>query len=221
LKTGAIDRIINRLLNRYRGDAVLLHRPYPPHIAARTNSKLGGLPRLPEYYEWPRTPNGLPLHFLAQIDRADIGLGSPLPPRGVLFFFRRNDEEQIWRADRPEDACRVLYVQDAFAATPQHAAPADLPAIGGYYPPPFARPFLHPGEAGPNIHVEWPIQPLGFDSWPVSSAVHTMIPAPSFDWGRLNPARLFKNSWPASLQRAWAVDEIADRYDEVLEPKGH
>jgi hypothetical protein len=130
-------------------------------------------------------------------------------------------EEQIWRADRPEDACRVLYVQDAFAATPQHAAPADLPPIGGYYPPPFARPFLHPGEAGPNIHVEWPIQPLGFDSWPVSSAVHTMIPAPSFDWGRLNPARLFKNSWPASLQRAWAVDEVADRYDEVLEPKGH
>ncbi len=217
--TEAAERIIDKLLARYRRDAVLLHRPYPPQSAPRTNSKFGGLPRLPEHHEWPRMPSGVPLHFLAQIDCADIGHPSPLPDRGVLFFFGRSDDEQVWDADQPQEACRVLYVQDAFALTPPRAAPDDLPPIGGFYPPPFARPFLQRDEPGPNLYVEWPIQPLRFDSWPDGSAVHEAI-SPPFDWGRLNPARLFgKPRFPAWVERAGEIEEIVEEYDEVLERK--
>jgi hypothetical protein len=211
-------RIIDKLLARYRRDGVLLHQPYPPHTAGHMNSKFGGMPRLPEHHDWPRMPNGVPLHFFAQIDCADIPLKSALPSRGVLFFFGRGDEEQVWRADRPEDACRVLYLQDVFPLTPLRAPPDDLPPIGGLNPPPFARRFLRAGEAGPALYTEWPIQPLVFDSWPDSSSVYNEIPI-SFDWTRLSPARLFKPSLPAWLERQGDVDEIAEAYDEVLAGK--
>jgi uncharacterized protein YwqG len=58
---------------------------------------LGGLPNLPLGIEWPRSPKGVPFHFLAQIDLAAVPasgivdfLGRPLPefPRdGALYFF--------------------------------------------------------------------------------------------------------------------------------------
>ena len=156
---------------RHRRDAVLLHRPYPPHEGRRTNSKFGGLPRLPAQYEWPRTPSGVPLHFLAQIDCADVGFPTQLPERGVLFFFGRDDDEQLWdaawneQADASQD-CRVLYALDAFAATPPREAPADLPPIGGDFPGPAWREFAREGERGPSVHVEWPIEPYRIDTWP-------------------------------------------------------
>ena len=156
---------------RYRRDAVLLHRPFPPNRGPRTNSKFGGLPRLPEHHEWPRTPSGVPLHFLAQIDCADIGFPTRLPERGVLFFFGRDDDEQVWdsawkeQSDASED-CRVLYALDAFAATAPREAPADLPPIGGDYPRPAWRDFSREGERGPSVHVEWPIDPRRIDTWP-------------------------------------------------------
>lgn len=160
-----------RLMDRHRRDAILLHRPYPPHTAPRTNSRFGGLPSLPAHYEWPRTPEGMALHFLAQVDLADLPFHGPLPERGVLFFFGRDDEEQIWDTNRPAaGSAVVLYALDAFAATPRRAAPDDLPAIGGYYPRPHARDLLRPGEPGPSVHVAWPIQPLRIDSWPDAGA---------------------------------------------------
>ncbi len=61
---------VESLFDRYRREAVLLHRPYPLHAGPRTNSQFGGLPRLPVQYEWPRTSNGVPLHFMAQVDCA-------------------------------------------------------------------------------------------------------------------------------------------------------
>lgn len=153
---------------RHRRDAVLLHRPYPPQCAPRTNSKFGGLPRLPDHYEWPRDGNGVPLHFLAQIDCADIAFETALPERGVLFFFAREEEEQIWNDDRVnKDAARVIYALDAFAMTPLRAHPDDLePVGGGDYPPRAWRELLPPGEQGSAVHVEWPIQPLAIETWP-------------------------------------------------------
>ena len=147
------------LFRRYRRDAVLLHRPWPPHAGPPTNSRFGGLPNLPESYAWPRTSSGTPLHFLAQIDCADIRFKTALPERGVLFFFGRDDLEQIWNEEPPaSDDCRVLYALDAFALTPPRQPPADLPPI-------------QDRRQGPNVHTAWPIVPLSFDSFPDASAL--------------------------------------------------
>jgi hypothetical protein len=156
-----------RVFRRYRRDAVLLHQPYPPHAGRRTNSKLGGLPRLPAHYEWPRASDGTPLHFYAQIDCADIGFRTPLPDRGVLFFFGRDDDDHLWNQDGPaSDDCRVLYALDASAATPRREAPVDLPQLGGSYPHERWPGFAHEGGRGPNLRDEWPIHPLPMASWP-------------------------------------------------------
>lgn len=162
------ENTLDALLKTQKREAVLLHRPYPPHNAPRTNSKFGGLPRLPAHYEWPRDGKGAPLHFLAQIDCADIGFATSLPERGVLFFFAREDEEQIWNDDNwIRDAARVIYALDAFAATPPRPHPEDLgPVGGGYYPPNAWREVLQLEEHGPSVHVEWPIKPLRIYTWP-------------------------------------------------------
>ena len=162
------DASFDDVFRRYRRDAVLLHRLYPPHMGRPTNSKFGGLPNLPAHYDWPRTPVGMPLHFLAQIDCADIAFPTPLPERGVLFFFGRDDEEQYWPAEDPAGNCRVLYALDGGASTPLREVPADLPPIGGFYPRSMWRDYLRRGEhnTGPNVHVGWPIQPLPIDTWP-------------------------------------------------------
>lgn len=114
------------LFRRYRRAAVLLHHPYPPHTARRTNSKFGGLPTLPAGVEWPRTSDGTPLHFFAQVDCADIGFRTKLPRRGVLFFFGRDGDEQSWLSDDPADDARVLYTLDS-AATPREAPASRSP----------------------------------------------------------------------------------------------
>lgn len=155
----------DEVFRRYRRDAVLLHQPYPPHAGRRTNSKFGGLPHLPAHYNWPRTPNGTPLHFFAQIDCADIGFPTPLPERGVLFFLGRDDEEQVWHSEDPAENCSVIYALDAFAATAPREVPADLPPIGSMCTTVWRDSHLR-REPGPNVHIEWPIQPLPIDTWP-------------------------------------------------------
>jgi len=212
-----VERIVEKLLARHRRDAVLLHRFYPPSAAPRTNSKFGGLPRLPDSHDWPRTADGVPLHFLAQIDCADVPFRTQLPPAGVLFFFGRDDAGQHWPRDRPaSEYCRVLYAADASALTPARPAPADLPGIGGRYPRPNARPFLRDGEEGPNVHVEWPIEPLRFATWPDVSALGDTIATPFFDWSRLHPKRLFESTAEALLRRADEQDAIIEAYEDAL-----
>ena len=157
----------DRLFRRYRRDAVLLHRPYPPHAGPRTNSWLGGLPGLPAHLDWPRASDGTPLHFFAQVDCADVAFPTPLPDRGVLFFFGRDDDEHEWNGEGPaSDDCRVLYAPDATAATPRREAPSDLPQIGGSYPRSVWPGFAHEGGRGPSLRDEWPLRPLPIASWP-------------------------------------------------------
>ncbi len=154
----AVNDGADALFRRYRREAVLLHRPWPPHAGPLTNSQLGGLPRLPEGYAWPRTSRGTPLHFLAQIDCADIRFKTALPERGVLFFFAQ-DVTDAWMAASPAtDHCRVLYALDASALTPPRQPPADLAPVR--YPP-----------RGLNVHSAWPVVPLRFDSVPSESAL--------------------------------------------------
>lgn len=171
---------------KHRRDAILLHAPFPPRANASGNSKFGGLPRLPAGHEWPRTSDNLPLHFLAQIDCSDLPRPSPLPDRGVLFFFGRDDSEQVWNHDRPtHDDCRVIHAPDATAATALRPAPADLPPIADEYGLRCARDFLLDDEAGPNVHIEWPVQPLAMPSWPEVDALPKGALKPKFDLKRL------------------------------------
>lgn len=146
------------LFRRYRREAVLLHRPWPPQAGPPTNSHFGGLPRLPEGFAWPRTSSGKPLHFLAEIDCADIPFPTALPERGVLFFFGRANP-YAWNAEPPSDACRVLYAVDVPAHTPPRQPPADLS--------PLDRPVTEPD----NIHPAWPVVPMQFDSFPDESGL--------------------------------------------------
>ena len=154
---------LDTLFARHRRDAILLHRLYPPHAAPPTKSRLGGLPA---HLAWPRTGKGKPLHFLAQIDCAEIPVATRLPDRGVLFFFGWDDAEQVWGDGDPADDCRVLYVLDAFTGAPPRPAPADSPPIGDGYASRGSRDFLLPGEDGPAVHNAWPVLPTRIDSWP-------------------------------------------------------
>jgi hypothetical protein len=161
------------LFRRYRRDAVLLHRPWPPHAGPQTNSHVGGLPRLPESYAWPRTSRGTPLHFMAQIDCADIRFKTPLPERGVLFFFGRDYFMGTGSSVLPvSDRCRVLYAPDSSARTPPRQPPADLPHLG--YP-----------WTGMNVHPAWPVVPLPFDSFPGDNALPDASERDPRGWHRL------------------------------------
>lgn len=163
---------IAEIFARHRSEAVLLHRPYPPFAVAVTNSRFGGLPALPGAIDWPRMKDGTPLHFLAQIDCSALPFPCALPDRGMLFFFGRDDDEQIWGEDYVGDkAWRVIHAPDAVGDDPARPAPPDLPPIGGDYPQGNWRPFLLEGERGPNVHVEWPIELRRIDTWPDASAL--------------------------------------------------
>lgn len=162
------------LFRRYRREAVLLHRPWPPHAGPPTNSHFGGLPRLPENYEWPRTSDGTPLHFLAQIDCADIRVKTALPERGLLFFFGRDNVYQAWHGQQPaSDTCRVLYAPDSVALPPPRQPPADLP------------PLTWPRQWPANVHPAWPVVPLQFDSFPDESALPEANERDAGAWRRL------------------------------------
>jgi uncharacterized protein YwqG len=129
---------IGEILDRVREPAIWIRR----NAAATTRSRLGGLPALPPGIDWPRqTVSGSPLHFLAQIDLAELpstplygALGqqkSPgLPRSGVIYFFADLDEELLWgHADTGDlfASTRVLYGPEADI---DRAAPQDMPEIG-------------------------------------------------------------------------------------------
>lgn len=88
---------IERLLAEEARPAILMQRHWPPGDRAPQNSWLGGLPRLPDGLAWPENPQtGLALHHLAQIDLAEMPLietDTPLPAKGMLWFFADIDED--------------------------------------------------------------------------------------------------------------------------------
>jgi uncharacterized protein YwqG len=75
---------------------------------ATGSSRFGGLPDLPPGAGWP----GPKLHFLAQINLAEVGQIQPdssLPRVGLLSFFYNAEEHPYGEADGP-DAWRVLFI---------------------------------------------------------------------------------------------------------------
>jgi len=88
-------------------------------------SRFGGEPDLPSGSEWP-TRDGSSLHFLLQIDLADIpaAFGEvALPREGLLSFFYHND--QPWGFD-PTDAGAWLLVHTVGGQLERTPLPADL-----------------------------------------------------------------------------------------------
>ena len=81
-------------------------------------SKMGGEPDLPAGMEWPRTEEGIPLSFIAQINFAEVyphDMGTELPEKGMLwFFYDCSDEGMPWGFD-PEDSdgWRVFFRENA------------------------------------------------------------------------------------------------------------
>ncbi|KUR70521.1 hypothetical protein AQZ52_17105 [Novosphingobium fuchskuhlense] len=101
--------------------AIVLRQHFPPHRApaggSSARSWFGGSPVLPGAAEWPINPaTGKPLHFLLQLDLADVppeaGLGL-LPTEGALAVFLDLD----WG---PGEAFRVFHAV-GYAGTAWHA----------------------------------------------------------------------------------------------------
>jgi hypothetical protein len=72
--------------------ALLFHSPFARSDDA--TSWIGGAPKAPSNFEWPKDTDGTPLHFIAQIDLASLkpepqtGLRPPgLPAEGALLVF--------------------------------------------------------------------------------------------------------------------------------------
>jgi uncharacterized protein YwqG len=151
---------IEAVLAKYRVPAILLHRPYPPIELPQVRSRLGGLPNLPEGTDWPYgrdyQGNAVPLHFLAQIDCAELPpIDARLPTTGMLFFFARDDEEQVWGYESdPHDDGRVIYAPHVSDVQGVRIAPTNLLPIGnrlaGFDP-------VTPDMAGPTVHFSWPL----------------------------------------------------------------
>jgi Domain of unknown function (DUF1963) len=178
------DEVIDAILTEHKTTGILLHRPYPPLGTPRVRSRLGGLPNLPDGIEWPhgRSPydsrKPVPLHFLAQIDCAELPqIDARMPTKGMLFFFAREDEEQIWgqphywikkHEHHAHDDGRVIYAPKMADDQPVRMPPDDLPPIhnrrAGFDP-------VTPDEPGPSVHFSWPLVAMEFDTWPDSSAL--------------------------------------------------
>jgi uncharacterized protein YwqG len=173
---------VDLLLQTYRKPAIMLHRPYPPINLPPVRSRFGGLPQLPDANEWPigrtwRDRAEVPLHFLAQIDCAELPSVDPrIPSEGMLFFFGRDNYDQLWDDGEPHDWMRVVYAPRVAKDQALRPAPPDLPPIGGdvrSYDGLYRRagPWLLPEEAAPSVHAAWPVVPLRIDSWPDWSAI--------------------------------------------------
>jgi hypothetical protein len=152
-------------MEQYRRPAILLRRPYPPLDLPPRNSRLGGRPRLPDELDWPRADSGMPLHFLAQIDCAELPpSGGALPESGVLFFFLRSNGELNWEGkDEPaQNYCRVLYAPALGGR--ETDPPPGLPAFQPGRPDPQA--FRVPGDPPVGIYPSWPVEFFPIQSWP-------------------------------------------------------
>ena len=74
-------------------------------------SKVGGMPYWPQNLAWPKSPEGRPLFFLAQINFAETPPFPPFPSKGILQFFINDDDLYGMDFDDGEnpDTFRVVF----------------------------------------------------------------------------------------------------------------
>lgn len=77
-------------------------------------SRVGGMPYLPKGMEFPATPEGKELFFLAQINFAEVPRLEPFPASGILQFYIYDDEWYGADPLHPSSAnnFRVLYFDE-------------------------------------------------------------------------------------------------------------
>jgi uncharacterized protein YwqG len=155
-----------QLLLECSEDAVVLLRQYPPRYPVTHNSFIGGDPFLPLNVDWPTNKEGVPLHFLAQIDCSEIpALNEDFPSSGVLYFFAKIDEETTWAMGEGADNWRVIYSAESHKSP--ISPPDTLPSWGGKYCD-FERNFGSKKNSQYNSYAKWPLIPKKIQTWPSS-----------------------------------------------------
>lgn len=105
-----VDTIANQILtSSLRSATVFRRQSYP---AAFLESKLGGIPFLPESCDYPRNAyNGAPMRLLAQINFSQIRAASPFPSKGLLQFYITDDKHLGMNLDNPSEQTtfKIIY----------------------------------------------------------------------------------------------------------------
>ena len=125
---------------------------------------------MPAGVSWPRTvqesstpwghviyQQNTPLHFVAQIDLAEVPWKrAGCPEAGTLLFFARLDEEMQWGLDdqHPHNDVRVIY--DAKSSGTPVQPPKDIPPINSGYNL-FDNEFSKPEHYELRSFPEWPL----------------------------------------------------------------
>jgi uncharacterized protein YwqG len=88
-----------------------------PKKGVKGNSQLGGRPRIPKGFQWPKRNDGTPLHFLCQVDLAELTKFSSarqnLPAEGMLSFFYESGEQPWGLTKAEKDGWRVYYFRQS------------------------------------------------------------------------------------------------------------
>ena len=159
--------------------AIYLRRAWPlvgegADAWPEVNSHLGGRPSLPPGTPWPRNgQTGQPLHFLAQVDCAElprVETDTPLPEDGTLLFFAGLDEEMVWEGPNDpgagtdgDDFTRVLYIPAEAATGAKAALPVDMPDIGH----PMGKSTGTYAEVGVKTRPRWPVTGHVMRAYPI------------------------------------------------------
>lgn len=177
---------------------------YPPSKADFGKfSHLGGFPSLPTGTDWPRNPDGKPIHFLGQINLSDLPketivdhLDEPIPnfpTSGALYFFIDCEGFNIW--EKPETSHQVIYYSGTVTGLKPTSAPADLPAHNG-------------GESGTlaNTHAPYFVQP---DPRPLILLPHVPL---SFKPASMLTGSPHKDGWPQPVFADWTKVQHGKEY---------
>lgn len=135
--------------------AIVFRQHFPPLAGAGSRSFHGGMPQVGRAFHWPRNAEGQPLHFLLQVDCAQVPFEVSrgiLPAQGIVLFFMELD-------GRMPPAFHVAYDPPSTGPLQELAPPEDLaPAYGaggGQY-----WPWALSDEQGTPILPQWPFDPV-------------------------------------------------------------
>lgn len=95
-------------------------------------SKLGGMPDLPDGFAWPDL-KGAPMEFVAQIQLADthpFDMSGLLPAQGLLAFFYDSAQQTFGTDPADRAGLKVAYFEQPGAMLKRTDLPTDLPAGG-------------------------------------------------------------------------------------------
>lgn len=212
------ERALDELMDRIARPCIRIHRPFPPPRTRTGRSKFGGLPTLPPGVEWPcgrsfhqTGPQATPLHFMAQVDCAELPrVGDALPTSGMLFFFANMCDGGAWYDQPPDDCRKVIYAPDVPAEQPLRMPPPDLPLIEPRadqwgLPYGYSNGHLPDDPLTGKVFFDWPMQFVAIDSYPAESAARETT-----EWAALAALWTARAEVDAAFMKEWGpADEGA------------